>query len=112
MRKQLAILRAFLARFDFLAMSPDDRLIRGGLPKGASACALARAGLAYAIYVNGGTQADLVLELPAGRYRAEWLNPRTGAIDKAEDLDHGGGRATLDSPAYQEDIALRLVARP
>jgi hypothetical protein len=39
---------------------------------------LAEAGKAYAIYVNGGTQAELELEFPAGRYKAEWLNTKTG----------------------------------
>ena len=111
LRKQLAILKAFLAGFDFLMMAPDHRTIVGGVPEGGSAHVLSRSGSAYAIYLNGGTRANLVLELPAGRYRAEWLNPRTGAIDKSEDRNHEGGRATLASPAYEEDIALRLVAR-
>lgn len=110
LRTQLAILRAFLAGFDFVRMAPDTALIRGGVPAKATARALSTPGKAYAIYVNGGTRAKLELELSPGRYRAEWVNTRTGAVDKAEDLDHGG-RVSLESPAYQEDVALRVLAR-
>jgi hypothetical protein len=42
---------------------------------------------------------------------AEWLNPVTGAIDRREEVTHGGGVAQLASPSYGEDIALRLVRR-
>ena len=52
---------------------------------------LARPGRAYAIYLSGGTQTKLVLDLPAGRFRAEWVNPRTGAVDKSQDIDHREG---------------------
>jgi hypothetical protein len=111
LRSQLAILRRFLAGFDFIRMAPDTALIRGGVPARATARALSIPGRAYAIYVNGGSTAALELELPSGRYRAEWLNTRTGAVDRARDLDHGGGRVTLESPHYDDDVALRVVAR-
>ena len=39
----------------------------------------------------------------------EWLNPRTGAIDKKQSLNHSGGVLKLMSPDYEEDIALRIV---
>ena len=60
--------------------------------------------------VAGGT-VDIGLDLPAGRYRAEWIDPVTGAITKAEDLRHAGGRRTLVSPALDEDLALAVRAR-
>jgi hypothetical protein len=93
-------------------MAPDREVIASGIPEGTSAYALSRPGHAYAIYLAGGSGANLALDLPAGRYRAEWVNPRTGAIDKAQDLVHGGGRVAIASPVYTEDIALRVVARP
>jgi hypothetical protein len=86
-------------------------VIKGGVPEKARAHVLALRGRAYAIYLNGGTHADLVLDLPASQFRAEWVNPRTGAIDKSQDFDHTGGQATISSPRYVEDIALRVVAR-
>ena len=60
--------------------------------------------------VAGGT-VEIGLDLPAGRYRAEWIDPVTGAITKAEDLRHAGGRRTLVSPALDEDLALAVRAR-
>ena len=111
-RKQLTIMRDFLSGFDFVHMAPDTAVIKGGIPDKARPQVLALPGRAYAIYLNGGTQTQLVLDLPAGRFRAEWVNPRTGVVDKSHDVDHDGGLATLSSPRYEEDIALRIVTRP
>ena len=52
---------------------------------------------------------NLVLNLPAGRYKAEWVSPLTGKIEKAETLDHKGGNRTVASPPFPEDIALRVT---
>lgn len=111
LRQQLSILKNFLAAFDFVHMAPDPAVVVGGLPAKATARALSQKGRAYAVYLNGGNRADLALDLPAGHYRAEWVNPRTGAVDKAEDLDHKGGKVVLASPGYEGDVALRVVAQ-
>jgi len=58
----------------------------------------------------GGTVA-IGLDLPAGRYRAEWVDPKTGEVLKGEDLEHGGGRKSLTSPAFDEDLALAVRSR-
>jgi len=106
LRQQLGILLAFLNRLDFIPMEPDRSVITGGVP--GSAVALAEQGQQYAIYLDGGQQANLSLALPAGTWHAEWVNTRTGQVDKAEDFKHNGGTWALASPAYSEDIALRL----
>jgi len=111
LRSQIKILKDFLYSFDFLKMVPGDSVIKGGVPADATAQTLAEHGGAYAIYIQGGSQVDLALDIPAGDYRAEWVNLRTGAIDKAQDVNHDGGSLTLASPPYSEDIALRLVRR-
>jgi hypothetical protein len=111
LRKQLSILKQFIESFDFLQMRPDSTVIRGGLPADATARALVEQGKAYAVYLKGGTHANLELEIPAGRYRAAWLNPRIGAIEKTEDVDHSGGLLTMASPPYAEDLALSLRVR-
>lgn len=120
LRKQLKILKDFIEGFDFVRMSPQNGVIKGGTATGSFAGApatvritarcLAEKGKAYAIYIRGGQQAELAIDLPAGAYRAEWLNTRTGAIDRNESIDHAGGVRKLASPAYTEDIALRIVA--
>ncbi|MGE3822578.1 MAG: cellulase family glycosylhydrolase, partial [Isosphaeraceae bacterium] len=108
-RKQLAILGAFLNGFDFEKMTPDDSVVVAGVPEKATARALAIPGEAYAIYVKGGSKAELTLNLPAGRYRAEWIDTKTGEVVNPGELDHPGGRVTLGSPGYSEDVALRVL---
>jgi hypothetical protein len=118
LRRQLRILKEFIEDFDFIRMRPDNSVLKGGRISAAltgtppqartTARALAEVGRAYAIYVNGGTQAELVLDLPAGSYTAEWVNTKTGQVDKSEQFKHGGGNKAVTSPAYVEDIALRV----
>jgi len=108
LRRQLEILRDFINGFDFVRMKPHDETVCGGVPENGSVRVLAEPGVAYAIHVLGGSQAQLALNLPAGRYRADWVNTKTGAIDKTESLEHDGGEARLASPPYETDIALRI----
>ena len=132
LRSQLKILKEFIHGFNFVKMAPNDVVIKGGLPSGAMARALVEAGKAYAIYIHHGTpgyshnasppqsarspyavqtgkqQLTLRLDIPRGGYRAEWVNTKTGHIDKAENFNHPGGNKTLVSPTYSEDIALRV----
>jgi len=110
LRKQLRILSRFIHGFDFIRMRPDDAVVAGTLPKGVTVRVLAAYGQAYAAYVNGGSLAELSLNLPPGQYRAEWVNTKTGAIDKTETLTHKQGACTLHAPAYTDDIALRVLA--
>ena len=105
LRRQLGILKKFLDGFDLVRMKPRAELVRAsqGVVR-----ALVEEGKAYAIYVHGGTRTELTLPLPAGSYRAEWLNTKSGGIDRAEDFRHSGGPRTVASPTYAEDVALRL----
>ena len=109
LHKQLKILIDFINGFDFIKMKPDDSIIKGGIPDKATARALVQKGRAYAVYINGGGDAQLQVELPKGKYTAEWINTKTGESDKNETFDHPGGNRTLKSPEYQDDIALRIL---
>jgi len=109
LRKQLAILKAFIEGFDFIRMAPDNSCIKGGVPDKATARALVEPGKQYAVFVRGAAKVDLVLDLPAASYRAEWVSTLTGAVEKAEKFDHGGGPKTLSSPPCKDEIALRVV---
>ena len=109
LRRQLRVLKEFIESFDFVRMAPTETVIKESRITGSgTARCLADPGRAYAIYVNGGTRAELVLDLPAGDYKAEWINTKSGNVDRTEAFSHTGGRRTLSSPAYAEDIALRL----
>ncbi len=121
LRRQLGVLKEFIESFDFTRMKPDNATIKsnhitlpqaGGAQAHATARALSEAGEAYAVYINGGTQAELVMELPPTTYKAEWVNTGTGHIEKSEMFNHAGGDKTVVSPEYSEDIALRLKRQP
>ena len=60
-----------------------------------------------AIYFHGTTQ-NASLDLPAGNYRAHWVNVVQGNIEKTEDFAHAGGDKSLAAPKYGEDIALKV----
>ncbi|MCP4613479.1 MAG: hypothetical protein GY845_32710 [Planctomycetes bacterium] len=108
MHKQLEILKDFINSFDFIKMKPDNSVIKGGIPDKATARALVQVGRSYAIYIKGGNEAKLIVELPKGTYRAEWVNTKTGKVDKAETFQHNYGNRTLSSSKYVDDIALRI----
>jgi hypothetical protein len=108
MHKQLEIFKDFINSFDFIKMKPDNSVIKGGIPDKAMARALVHVGNAYAIYIKGGDEAKLIVELPKGTYKAEWINTKTGKIDKTETFLHKGGNQILPSPKYVDDIALRI----
>lgn len=110
LRRQLEILRDFIHSFDFIHLKPDNYIFKGGLPAGGLARALVLPGKEYAIYIKGGGRADLRLEMPAGQYQAEWLNPRSGLVEKTAAFEVRAGVAQLASPDFQEDIALRIKA--
>jgi hypothetical protein len=106
LRKQIRVLKELIEAFDLIRMRPDRDAVVGKDVAGA----LVEAGKAYAVYMKGGPRTELAIaDLPAGTYRAEWVDPRTGSVTAAETLEHAGGKKTLTSPEYSEDLALRLV---
>jgi hypothetical protein len=113
-RRQFQILKRFIESFDFLKMAPDRKAIARVTPRDVSVRALGHAGHEYAIYAHGGTKCTVALELPAGHYTAEWLNPLTGKIDKSQRLESRGSLVELASPDYEADVALciRRVVPP
>ncbi|UCD52250.1 MAG: polysaccharide lyase [Phycisphaerales bacterium] len=107
--QHLRALKDFIHTFDFVAMKPDNAVITGSTPEGTTARALVEPGRAYAIYVKGNNLRELSLDLPAGPYQAEWIDTKTGNIEKSESFTHGGGSKTLAAPGYSDDIALRIL---
>jgi len=120
-RRQMKILKDFIHGFDFVRMSPDNSVIKGGTPHGGSARALVERGRAMAIYVRKESSTGdkpplsgesrgptaLQIELTDGAWKAEWVNPTSGAVIRRTRMDGGGVRA-LEAPPYETDIALRL----
>jgi len=110
-RKQLGHLKKLMDSFNFVAMKPDNSIYTGGLPKGLTPYMLSESGKQYAFYLMGGKQVNPEFNLPKGEYSIEWLNPLNGKVLKKEKSSHSGGKVTLASPVYKEDIALKIISK-
>ena len=99
----------------------DSRLrvidIRSVVDGGARAYVLAEPDKAYAVYLApddekaAPREAVVSLEVPEGNYRAEWVNPLTGKVDKRETVKSKKGLIVLTAPPYREDMALKLIKK-
>ncbi len=112
LRRQLKILSDFINGFDFIRMSPDNAVIKGGVPAGVTARALVERGRAIAIYLRG-TGGDpigpavLQVDLADGAWQGEWVDTKLGTVVRQARVD-GGGIRTVEAPTFTSDIALRL----
>jgi hypothetical protein len=106
LRHQLHILSDFLQSFSLLQLRPDAQTAKhatGTIPR-----VLSHPGHEYAIYFDGSGPTAITLNLPAGRYSVEWINVLTGGMESLENFRHAGGDKVLNSPGFQNGIALRL----
>jgi len=110
-RRQLSYLKKFIESFNFVAMNPDTTVYAGGLTGKNKVYVLAETGKQYGIYWMGGKQVQLEINLPKGNYSLEWMNPLSGKSEKKIALNHAGGKAKLESPAYSEDISLGILQK-
>lgn len=110
-RRQLGILRWFMEELPLERCSPQPAFVSSGIPSGGAARAFGVPGETYAVYLRGGTQATLGLNLPAAAWRGRWIDPRSGQnVAEVAPFTHGGGTRSLQSPIYSEDALLHLVA--
>lgn len=107
LRRQFRILREWLESLPLLSMKPARELVRHA--PGAEAVALAKPGEAYAVYLTGSGGAHILLDVPPGTYRAEWIRPEDASVLASETVQHKTGLLRLATPAFQPDAALKLV---
>lgn len=123
LRTQLGTLLRFFDSMPFVEMAPTSELVKSPVPEGTLIRALVKNGAEYAIYAHHGREVKtakpkysvdpaertlrLELDLPRGTYEVLWLIPATGKRHRSR-LVHAGGGLTMTSPAYREDLALRL----
>ncbi len=120
--KALESLKKFIYSFDFIKMHPDKSFIISGIPKDVFCRAMSERGKQYAMYMHhsariressydvrpGNYRDKLVMSFPAGRYKAEWINPADGNILKKEEFNVTKENQVFESPEYSIDIALRV----
>jgi hypothetical protein len=115
-------LKRFLESFDFAAMEPDRGFVVSGLIPGTHYRGLSQYGSQYALYIHhskggdemaytvtpGNYKETLVVNLPPGSYKAEWIDPASYTVLSSESFHHAGGTHNLKTPDYTVDIALRI----
>jgi hypothetical protein len=117
-------LKQFIEGFDFLRMRPDRSFVAAGMPAGTHYRAISEPGKQYALYhhhsrlkpyvykvIPGEYQERLIIDLPAGTYRADWIDPPTGAVLDTEAFTHPGGHRSVSTPKHTVDIALRVKSQ-
>ena len=129
---QLIILKNFMSGFNFINMKQDTSFLASKIPDGTFARAISEPGKQYAFYmhhskygcwfwepmgmgacydvVKGDYLDSLVFNFEKGTYRVEWIEPKTGALIRTEQLTHEGGTRMLETPPYTVDIALRIIS--
>jgi hypothetical protein len=122
--KTMQSLKQFIDNFDFLRMRPDRTFVVSGIPAGAYCRGMSERGKQYALYhhhsklkpyvyqVMPGAYAErFVLDLPAGTYQADWVDPSTGTILETQKFTHTGGHRSVSTPKHTVDMALRIKTR-
>jgi hypothetical protein len=110
LRRQLKVLSQFLDKFALADLTPDAHTVKHAA--GTYARVLSTPGRQYAMYFDGNGPAEIVLDLPAGEYSGEWISTKTGETEGRERFRHRGGEKTLQTPAFQNGIALQLERIP
>ena len=116
-------LKDFIHSFDFLKMHADKSFVATAVPPGAYRRSISQPGQQYALYQHhskiedrnhyyivtpGSYQEILMLDLPAGTYKTDWLDPASGSVLGSDTFSHKGGKRDFTTPRYAVDIALRI----
>jgi hypothetical protein len=118
----LRSLKEFIYGLDFIRMAPDKSLLVGGAPAGTHCRAISEPGKQYALYLHHSTEGKgsayrvtpgnyvekLELNLPAGEYKADWVDPTAGHTISTETFSHSGGTRLVTTPRHVVDVALRI----
>jgi hypothetical protein len=105
LRRQLRVLEDFLHSFDVPDLRPRPGLVQSAPGAFTRGIGKKKRG----VYVRGDGRTRLVLDLPKGAWREEWVDTRTGTVAKSGAFEYDGGARELASPPYDGDVALRLV---
>jgi len=60
------------------------------------------------VVVPGSYVEDLLLNLPGGAYKADWIDPASGEVLSTETFTHQGGDRMFHTPQHAVDVALRV----
>jgi hypothetical protein len=121
----LKVLSGFINSFDFIKMKQDKTSVRGGVPAGFFHRLISEPGQQYALYLHrsqydnnnwrmgytvvpGEYALSVIMALPDGCYRSDWIEPETDKVLASSEFTHHGPSRIVDSPVFNIDIALRI----
>jgi hypothetical protein len=118
----LRSLKTFLESFSFDNMVPDRGFVVSGFDRETHYRGLSQYGKQYALYIHhseggdghaytvtpGEYRENLVLNLPPGNYKAEWIDPASYSTLATEEFKQTGALHVVETPTYAIDIALRI----
>lgn len=121
----LRALKEYIHSFDYIKMKPDRNLVIHGIPEKVFYRVLAEHRKQYSMYIHHGRRIKdsyyfvtpekfserLIIALPKGKYRAEWINPANGSVIRTDLITSEGKNCQLKTPEYSVDIALRIKSR-
>jgi hypothetical protein len=126
LRRQFGFLSQTIHRLNFIHMHPDNSLAKAKLPPGATLRVLTNPGKAYLLYLRTGLgrakdspelktqcykgELSIELRLPAGKFAAQWLDPKGCCPLELARFAHIVGARILPVPAFVDDIALLVRA--
>jgi hypothetical protein len=117
-------LKRFMEELDFSHMRADLSYLANWMPPGVFCRGMSEPGNRYVLYLhhsrhNGDGSSYIVtpgtytvaleLDIPAGTYNVEWVDPASGSLVRSERVPHQGGIMKLMTPVHSIDIALRIV---
>ncbi len=108
LRRELKVLSDFLHGFALERLNPDAHFVHHA--PGVVTRLLADEGTAYALYMHGRSPTTLSLNLPPGRWVAEWIGVETGRVKKTTRVNvTTSGPTSLTSPVFVESVAVRIT---
>jgi hypothetical protein len=54
---------------------------------------------------------SLPLDIPGGKYNAEWVDTKSGNVLQKSSFDHAGGEKILKAPEFEPDVALKILLK-
>ena len=106
LRKQLAVLKTYLERFDLAQLTPDPSVVQAS--PGAITQTLRTGKKSWIVYAEPVSKHSFLLQmnLPKGNYHAEWTDAATGEVLKGESVGAGG---LLAAPPVMRDMVVRII---
>lgn len=113
LRGQFKILADFINSFDFISMAPvNNGRIRLPNQPGTTFSALSKDDRLFAVYLHRKdsmkASSSIEIDLPSGAYNLTWTDTKDAGKISNTVSNESGGWMKIISPAYIEDIALRV----